>query len=227
MGFWIWYANYFLYIRRKTGCLFYRDSFVNKYCNEQCIGWFMNDWWTPLCIMTRHHILGISWPNRRVSNFKILQPLSSWHRGTSCLWVQVMPFLYPGSLLWGQVKVLTLEKNLGRATRPGDEPVPGKKTKRRERNWVIVEAGPRLDYQSQITPPPPRNYSFLGEVSRTRVSSGSRAKVALSSKYDLEQQNLDLKYSRCTRKSNSKWSEPEKNWWSAIHDREAIKSKLR
>ena len=128
---------------------------MNKYCNEQCIGWFMNDWWTPLCIMTRrHHILGISWTNRRVSNFKILQPLSSWHRGTSCLWVQVMPFLHPGSLLWGQVKVLTLEKNLGRATRPGDEPVPGKKTKRRERNWVIVEAGPRLDYQLQITPPP-------------------------------------------------------------------------
>ena len=108
--------------------------------------------------------------------FKILQPLSSWHRGTSCLWVQVMPFLHPGSLLWGQVKLLTLEKNLGRATRPGDEPAPRNKTKRRERNWVIVEAGPRLDYQLQITPPP-RNYSFLGEVSRTR------AKVALSSKY--------------------------------------------
>ena len=89
-----------------------------------------------------------------------------------------MPFLHPGSLLRGPVKLLTLEKNLGRATRPGDEPVPGKKTKRRERNWVIVEAGTRFDYQSQITPPPPlRNYFFLGEVSRTR------AKVALSSKY--------------------------------------------
>ena len=145
----------FFYKKRKTGCLFYLDSFVNKYCNEQYIGWFMNDWWTPLCIMTRrHHILGISWTSRRVSNFKILQPLSSWHRGTSCLWVQVMPFLHPGSLLWGQVKVLKLEKNLGRATRPGDEPVPGKKTKRRERNWVIVEARPRLDYQPQIPPPP-------------------------------------------------------------------------
>ena len=38
-----------------------------------------------------------------------------------------MPFLHPGSLLRGQVKLLTLEKNLGRAARPGDEPVPGKK----------------------------------------------------------------------------------------------------
>lgn len=169
----------------------------------------------------RHHILGISWTNRRVSNFKILQPLSSWHRGTFCLWVQVMPFLHPGSMLRGQVKLLTLEKNLGRATRPGDEPVPGKKTKRRERNWVIVEAGPRLDYQLQITPPP-RNYSFLGEVSRTR------AKVALSSKYmTWNNKNPDLKYSRCIQKSNSKRSEPDKNWWGAIHDREAIKSKLR
>ena len=173
-------------------------------------GWFMNDWWSALYIMTRrHHILGISWTNIRVSNFKILQPLSSWHRGTSCLWVQVMPFLHLGLLLRGQVKLLTLEKNLGPATRPGDEPVPGKNK----------EEGRKLGYRwswtkAQLsTPPSPKLlFSRGGEVSRTRVRGGSSAKVALSSKYvTWNNNNLDFKYSRCTQKSKRKSSGPEKN----------------
>lgn len=150
-------------------------------------GWFMNDWWSALYIMTRrHHILGISWTNIRVSNFKILQPLSSWHRGTSCLWVQVMPFLHLGSLLRGQVKLLTLEKNLGPATRPGDEPVPGKNK----------EEGRKLGYRwswtkAQLsTPPLPEITLFSGRGGEPNPSA--RRKFGQSGTFlqvcDLEQQ---------------------------------------